>query len=298
MGLATCAALAGCALISLDGLTGGDGGASSGGDASMLRADATVDAADGGLDTGVLPPPDAPADAGVSSDDADASDACVSVDLGLIAHYTMAPSSIQGATLGDVSGNGNSAQLVAFGSPPTVDAGPYPPALDYTDSDGGYVNVPTLPLDTAPGHVNTFAFWFYRSSQSVDDVLVFAPASPRYDLWLTGSDLCFNTGIYNCWGISNPAIFGHWVHVAAVFSNGAISGSSLYVDGLPVTPVCIDIGHGTDCGVDASVAEPVTLGGPGSTGYVFLGLLEDVRVYDRALTAAEVQAIYAGTACP
>lgn len=261
--------------------------------------DATVDAGDGGLDAGVVS--DARPDAGAASDAAsaaDASDACVSIDLGLIAHYTMAPSSILGATLGDVSGNGNSADLVDFGSPLTVDAGPRPPALDYTDSDGGYVNVPALPLDTAPGHMNTFAFWFYRSSESVDDVLVFAPASPRYDLWLTGSDLCFNTGIYNCWGISNPAILGQWVHVAAVFSNGAISGSSLYVNGLPVTPTCIDIGQGKECGADASVAVPVTFGGAGSTGYVFLGLLEDIRVYDRALTAAEVQAIYGGTACP
>ena len=65
-----------------------------------------------------------------------------------------------------------------------------------------------------------------------------------------------------------------------------------------MTPTCIDIGSGTDCGVDAGATEPVTFGGTASTGFTFLGLLEDIRVYDRALTSAEVQAIYSGAACP
>jgi hypothetical protein len=58
----------------------------------------------------------------------------------------------------------------------------------------------------------------------------------------------------------------------------------------------IDLGSGTNC--DASATAPVTLGGTGSTGFAYYGLLEDLQIYNRALTSVEVQAQYGGMACP
>jgi hypothetical protein len=36
----------------------------------------------------------------------------------------------------------------------------------------------------------------------------------------------------------------------------------------------------------------------GQTNFNFHGMLDDVRIYNRALTASEVSALYQGTACP
>jgi hypothetical protein len=105
------------------------------------------------------------------------------------------PSSIQGDTVFDVSDSGNNAEFLGFGSSPTIDAGPSGPALDFPDSGAGCLSVPGQPLDTGAGHMNSFAFWYWRSSQPPpNDVLVYAPdtnAPNRFDVWLIGSKLCF-----------------------------------------------------------------------------------------------------------
>ena len=64
-----------------------------------------------------------------------------------------------------------------------------------------------------------------------------------------------------------------------------------------MSPTCIDL-SGAPCDAGVTATAPVTFGGTSSTGFVFHGLLEEIRVYDRALTSAEVQALYAGVACP
>ena len=50
------------------------------------------------------------------------------------------------------------------------------------------------------------------------------------------------------------------------------------------------------CGASPTVAAPVIFGG--QTNFNFHGMLDDVRIYNRALTASEVSALYQGTACP
>lgn len=305
VGLASAAGglLAGCLLsASLDGLTGGKGDAGFEGaaDASPLGEEQAQDApaADAGMRDGA-PPADAqpPTDAPTHADGGgDAG--CVPVVAGLIAHYPMTAASIAGTTLLDVSGSGNDAQLVGFASPPTVDAGPLGQALGFGDAGTAYVSASTLPLDPSTGGSNSFALWYYRSSQSLDDVLIFAPSSPRYDIWLVNESLCFNNGSGNCWGLSGPSLFDRWVHLVAIFANGTMSASTLYVDGQPATPACLAADVDASCDVQVTAAPPVTFGGTPADGYAFGGMLSDVRVYTRALTAAEVKALHDGTACP
>jgi hypothetical protein len=308
--LACSGPLTGCLLLSLDGLTGGpaDGDSSSnpGVDGAPTARDAVADmdadasaVGDDSASSDRTSHADSLADVGAARD-ASVSDvaACTPLGGGMIAHFTMAPGSVSSTTLNDVSGSGHSGQLIGFGVPATTEAGPFGPALEYPESDAGYVYLPALPLDTTSGHNNTFAFWYYRSSQSVNDVLVYTPSYPRYDLWLTGSDICFNTGIYNCWGISSPTLFDRWVHVVAVFANGPVANSVLYIDGREAPSTCIDLGHGMLCDVDATATAPVSFGGTSPTDFAYYGLLEEIRVYNRALTIGEVQALYGGTACP
>jgi len=94
----------------------------------------------------------------------------------------------------------------------------------------------------------------------------------------------------NTWGTTNLAD-GNWHHVAVVLEDDGtpdISELKIYVDGKldPIatggTPRAIN----TTTGGDLQIAYDLN-----NTGRTYVGLIDDVRIYDRALTAAEVQAL-------
>ena len=160
--------------------------------------------------------------------------------------------------------------------------------------------MPTIALNQTGGGANSVSLWFYRNG-TINDVLINLPESPRYDLWLTGGTgdfLCINTGHSNdCFGVQDNSLLGRWVHVVAIFSNGPTTKGSLYIDGQDRNPACLAGTNGFGgCNFSATAAPPVSLGG--QTSYYFHGLLDEVRIYNRALTAAEVSDLYNATACP
>ena len=280
--------VAGCTFLTdLDGLSTGSVDAASAVDARTEAAPQTGDGAAGS---------DAPSDASFDGS------TCVAVATGLVGHWTFDTSYIQGSLVHDSSGKANDGMLVGTPPPIVVAGGHSGDALDYSsapDTAGAHVLVPSLPLDLGASGVTSVSLWFFRSGASgIDDVLVDMPDSPRFDLWLTGDTghlLCFNTQANECWGIDDPNLRDRWVHVVALFHNGVETESELYVDGTKRVLACT-----TDpkfpCNVSRTVGLPLSLGG--QNDYFFHGRLDDVRVYNRALTAAEVAALYAGTACP
>jgi hypothetical protein len=82
-----------------------------------------------------------------------------------------------------------------------------------------------------------------------------------------------------------PADLASWFHLAATWSS---TGAQLYVDGVPV---------GVPGTTDARSTSPAGLyiGTREGLDRWWFGLIDDVRIYDRAMTAAEVAALYA---CP
>jgi hypothetical protein len=286
---------------------GVQGGAMS--DTAVTSIETGTDAANGAEDE-----PDTAIDAqGATSKDAasateDASDAgeldggsCVPVARGLLGHWTMDNTTINATQLTDTSGNGNNGTLVGFPTPATA-PGKFGQALAYPSSSTAYVTIPTLGLNQSSGTVNSVSLWYYRAaSPTVDDVLILLPDSPRYDLWLgeqaSSYFLCFNTGSSDCYGVQNSTLHDRWVHVVAMFWNGPTVQSSLYIDGQNASPACLGgSGFSGSCGVQRSVAVPVLLGG--QHDFMFHGLLDEIRIYDRALTAGEITALYKNTACP
>jgi hypothetical protein len=226
---------------------------------------------------------------------------CVPITSGLLGHWTMDNATIHGTQLTDMSGNQNNGTLVGFPTPATV-SGKFGQALAYPSSSTAYVNIPTLALDQSPGATNSVSLWYYRgTSPSISDVLVLMPDSPRYDLWVGQESssyfLCVNTGSGDCYGVQNSTLHDRWVHVVAMFWNGPTVQSSLYVDGQNASPACLSgPGFSGSCNVQRTVAAPVVLGG--QHDFMFHGLLDEVRIYNRGLTAREVTALYEGTVCP
>jgi hypothetical protein len=276
---------------------------SSEGATSTEEAASTEDATS--TDSAIADAQDASSAAQDVTDEPDASP-CMPITTGLLAHWTMDDASISGTRLMDTSGNGNNGTLVGFPTPATV-PGKFGQALAYSRS-GAYVNVPTLALNQSAGAVNSVSLWYYRSNTTtINDVLMFMPANPQYAVWLVqwqpqtnGLFLCFNTGFADCFGAQDStntsALHDRWVHVVAMFSNGSTVQSGMYIDGKNTEPICQTAAGFQACNQQRTVAAPVILGG--NSMYPFRGWLDEVRIYNRALTATEVTALYNGTACP
>jgi hypothetical protein len=79
---------------------------------------------------------------------------------------------------------------------------------------------------------------------------------------------------------------GQWVHVAAVLPEGGNSASAvqLYVNGVRET------GTVTAGAINTKALSEFRIG-TNETGLYFTGLIDDVRIFDRALTAAEIAGI-------
>lgn len=80
---------------------------------------------------------------------------------------------------------------------------------------------------------------------------------------------------------------GQWHHVAAVSDTANVSDVRLYVDGRRDLPGKVDSGS-----ISTSSQGRVTLGTYGEDGPFFKGLIDDVRIYETALTDAAVEAVY------
>ena len=77
---------------------------------------------------------------------------------------------------------------------------------------------------------------------------------------------------------------GQWHHVAGVYDG---TNMSLYVDGT------LDVSRAATGSISQN-SSPVYIGGNvAMTGYIFDGLIDEASIYNRALTASEIQAIYA-----
>jgi hypothetical protein len=251
--------------------------------------DAAVDAI---ADTSVM-------DAGDTStgDTADSGSSCGDFP-GLLGYWTMDAVDVVDDQILDSSGNGHHGTWT--GSPaPNVVAGRVGEAIDWAGTTNDFIDLPTtIPLNTAPSGFNTISMWYRRDGPDVDEALFFIPfdpatAPPRYGIWLNTDRfptpvLCINTGSGECWGAADPTVIDRWVHIVVVFVNGLTTDGLIYMDGAPVTMSCV---FGT-CDESRTAGFPLTLGGQDST-YDYHGLIDDVRLYDRALTPAEVSELFA-----
>ena len=104
-----------------------------------------------------------------------------------------------------------------------------------------------------------------------------------------------NTVAFSATGVSpNQDLYGsrnvndgQWHHVAGVYDG---ANMFLYVDGT------LDVSQPAT-GSIAQNSAPLRIGanasdGEDGTGYYFNGLIDEVSIYNRALTASEIQAIY------
>jgi len=193
-----------------------------------------------------------------------------------------------GTTSADASGNGNTATLV---NGPSWVAGKHGTGLSF-DRVNDYLTVPNSASLNFAGSAMTLSMWLNPASISGDSVILgkfwgTTMTSPFYqyglELQSNGSTPILEigtTGGVTETSMGSTVAYNQWSHLAVVFGG---SQAKFYVNGnLVITnPLGASI---------TARGMPLKIGADANTQQFYKGILDDVRIYNRALTASEVQA--------
>ncbi len=191
-------------------------------------------------------------------------------------------------TAADSSGNGNTGTLT--NGPTWTTSGKINNALTLAAASSQYVSVPYASA-LEPTTAFTVTAWVNPTSTSQMAII----ASPDSDGWnngwrlivdgapqLSGNIVTSNTSPRaTAINTANPPA-GTWTHVALVYNGSTLT---VYSNGVPGTPVSVT---GT---VTYGTSAFLPIGGASGVPY-FNGKIDDVRIYNRALSASEVTSLY------
>jgi len=199
----------------------------------------------------------------------------------------------------DASGNGRNGTYSPGASTSTqVPATKFANPGSFTfDGVSGMVTVPDAPGLRVSGDF-TVAFWKRKTAANADWVRIVGKGDGgqrTFGVWeFPGAENRLKFQIYNNAGgsilelDSSVAIpLNTWAHVTAVVS---VNSAALYVDGKPA-------GTGIRAGEAANGAHPLTFGHAGYHGF-FAGQLDDIRLYNRALSMSEIVYLSGGNGAP
>ena len=193
-----------------------------------------------------------------------------------------------GITAQDAAGNGNDGTL---SGDPQWAAGKLGGALEF-DGDGDYVDCGDDPILNITGQI-TVACWIRVSQFTVGWQAIFTMGDDSWRLQrqTTTDNLCWActgvTGTPGDWWLHGDVNVndGEWHHAAGVYDG---SKYYLYVDG--------DLDASKDASGTMSISSyPVFIGANAQqSGREFEGLIDDVRVYKRALMDTEILGVMSG----
>ena len=212
---------------------------------------------------------------------------------GLIAHWKLDENS--GTTAYDNAGL-NDGTLTDMDPATDWVAGKVGNALEFDGTDD-HVLVGDV-LDFGASDDFTISVWVYRDDTGRDDRVLWKKNSTNasdsgYLLYIdSGNDVRFfiSDGTDQYFMQSTTDILSPgWHHFVIVWDDDSAAGTKMYIDAADD-----NASHtGTISAIDSpSNAVPLTIGAESDLGKFFDGKLDDVRIYDRALTAQEVQDLY------
>jgi uncharacterized protein (TIGR02145 family) len=162
------------------------------------------------------------------------------------------------------------------------------------DGNGDYLNIAYS--STISPIIGTVSGWLKTYSSIPHQSLIFGQSHGRPQLFVNNGKVYIGwgatQGFANCASITSVDI-GQWVHVLGIFSTNSFS---IYVNGV------LESSNSTNL-IQNSCNAPLQIGGflvstscgtNGSNGQFFNGFLDDIAIYNRALSPTEVQQLYLG----
>ncbi|MFT3914337.1 MAG: Ig-like domain-containing protein [Anaeromyxobacteraceae bacterium] len=207
---------------------------------------------------------------------------------GLLAGYGFAEGA--GATTADASGNGLTGTFVGGATWTTGRTG----SGVSLDGSSGYVNLGSPAALSLTGSL-TVSAWVYESANVADDGIIVArssgiggwelKSSPDTGTRTYALGLYTTTGAYLARHANFTRALDTWYHVAGVY-DAAARTLHVYVNGVladgPLRGVAVPSSIGATS-VNVNI-------GRRAAGFYLRGTIDDVRIYGRALTQAEIQA--------
>jgi len=164
-----------------------------------------------------------------------------------------------------------------------------PGTCGYASQNDGSIEVTGLPLDTTTRGVKTTAtFWMYWDG--TDSVM---PIGWNFhDIWMVSGYIGFNTWNNDLYGLSSSGLANGWHHVAVEFTNGDVTSNRMHING--VEQSLTQISSTSPVNSRAFVNSALRVGGvSNSTFFDFHGFIDEFRIYESALSTAQINTIMA-----
>jgi len=214
---------------------------------------------------------------------------------GLVGHWTFDGDKTNWlvGTTQDSSGNGNSGNFVNLATTTAPQQGKIGQALNFRNATGGnfqYVDVPNPTVLDSLTSV-TVCGWVKPGGNGGNGAIV---SRQNWEIYLISrSDGASDLAIYEASGpggstVGFPIPGSTWSHVCAVEpSRSSGPGFLFYVDGTVVSS------NGSGSGAPFSdVGTPLRIGAYSNNTENYIGGIDDVRIYNRALSASEIKQLY------
>ncbi|MBL4712650.1 MAG: tandem-95 repeat protein, partial [Gammaproteobacteria bacterium] len=159
------------------------------------------------------------------------------------------------------------------------------------DFSAAKVEATGLDLNGAAGAQTTVSMWIQANPSGGWEMLA---ASDRYDMVMLNGDIGFNTARGDLFGSDASELAdGEWHHVVGVFTNGDISQNSIYIDGVEQVMSQIQgTPNNSVANIDSSNGSMYFGSWGANNNYRFSGSMDEVKVYDGALTGNDVNELY------
>jgi len=201
-----------------------------------------------------------------------------SLTSGLVAHHTFDGPRLNTTTSTDSSGEGNDGTLT---NGPVPVLGKLGQALSFDGSDD-YVNISSLPAMTNGGSICAWSKLI--SNGSYPQVVAYNSGGKYWELRYNGDtripELLWNYSTPGEALASEAVSLGEWNHLCGTASSGVVT---LYVNGEQKAQAS---------GGTYAAPSAIQLGRRYGGGFPFPGSIDEVRIYNRALSPAEVLQLY------
>lgn len=186
----------------------------------------------------------------------------------------------------DRSGSNNNGTTTGMGTTTSPVAGKVGQAL-YFNGNNNLISVPDSPSVSVTGPI-TISFWFKTSTTAGGSRLFWKRSGANnnsYDVLVSGAGaLTLNIDTGGSVGATTPGSYmdNEWHHFAGTWDQSNII---VYMDGVSVAST-------PQTGSMSDTVDPLTIGNKNDGSAPYTGLLDEVRLYNRALSSVEVKQLY------